>query len=135
LREIIRFFSMGRKDLALNAQPVWGALDGRIAVAKLITITIETNSVMVLRARSAGRLWCTLCRSEGELLKFDPRSKDLGAAFAALQAFIASGDVHQHQAPDGSMLICLNSLMAFIDDRTQSRAQGLRAIDTTVEEI
>jgi hypothetical protein len=110
-------------------------LDGRIAVAKLITITIETNSVMVLRARSAGRLWCTLCRSEGELLKFAPRSKDSGAAFAALKAFIESGDVHQQQAPDGSVLICLNSLMAFIDDRTQSRGEGLRAIDTTVEEI
>jgi hypothetical protein len=110
-------------------------LAGRIAMAKLITITIETNSVMVLRARSAGRLWCPRCSTEGEVLRFGSRSQHFGGAFAALQALIDAGNVHQQQAPDGSTLICLNSLMAFIHDRTQSRGHALRAIDTTVEEI
>jgi hypothetical protein len=134
MREVIRFFSMHRKDFSLSFTAVCRALGGRIVVAKLITITIETNSVIVLRARSAGRLWCPRCSTEGEVLRFGSRGKDIGA-LAPLQALIESGNVHQQQAPDGSTLICLNSLMAFIHDRTQSRGQGLRAIDTTMEEI
>jgi hypothetical protein len=52
-----------------------------------------------------------------------------------VQYLTESGDVHHQQATDGSALICLNSLLAFLRNRTQSRGHSLRAINTTVEEI
>ena len=103
-------------------------------MAKQVTITIE-NSVVVLRTRTAGRGWCQRCRTEGEVLKFGPHKETENAGWALLQQLIAPSDVHHKRAPDGSVLICLDSLLAFIHDRLQYRGHSLRAINTKVEEI
>ena len=103
-------------------------------MAKQVTITMETNSVVVLRAHTSGPVWCRSCGTEGEAL-LGPRSLAGNAGWAVLQQLIAQDDVHHEQAPDGSLLICLNSLLAFVHDRVQSRGRSLRAIKTKVEDI
>lgn len=104
-------------------------------MAKLMTITIETNSLLVLQARSSGRMWCPRCGYDSELLKVMPRCSQSSAGWAALGQWIESGEVHYQQAADGSTLICLNSLLKFIHDRLKSRGHSLRAVNTKMEEI
>lgn len=104
-------------------------------MAKQVTITIETNSLVVLRARSSGPTWCPGCGAKSELLKLAKRDPQGAGTWEALQLLITDCNVHRQQAPDGSALICLNSLLTFIHDRIQSRGHGLRAINTKVEEI
>ena len=109
---------------------------GRVkSMAKQVTITIETNSLVVLNARSSGRMWCPRCGTEGEVLRLNPRNSESEAGWEILQRLAARSDVHYQQAPDGSALICLNSLVSFVHDRLQSRGHELRAINTKVEEI
>jgi alkylation response protein AidB-like acyl-CoA dehydrogenase len=103
-------------------------------MAKQVTITIETNSVVVLRARASGRVWCNRCGTEGKVLTLGLRTQAENRGWAVLRELIARTDVHHEQAPDGSALICLDSLMRFIHDRLQSRG-NLRANITKVEEI
>ena len=104
-------------------------------MAKQVTITIETSSLLVIHARSSGRMWCPSCGTQGELIKLAPRNQERDAGWEALQQLIAPRDVHRQQAPDGSTLICLKSLVAFVNGRLQSRGHGLRAINAKVEEI
>jgi hypothetical protein len=104
-------------------------------MAKQVTIAIETSSLIVLNARSSGRMWCPRCGAEGEVLKLGPRKSQSDAGWETLEQLIARRNVHRQQAADGSALICLNSLLAFIDDRLKTRGQGSRAINTKVEEI
>ena len=99
-------------------------------MAKQMTITIETNSLVVLRARSTGKAWCARCSAEGELFRLRR-----GSTPAGVEQLFRSGDVHLDQAPDGSTLICLNSLMALLKNQLKSRGHNVRAINTTVEEI
>lgn len=104
-------------------------------MAKQVTIKIETNSLVVVNARGSGLMWCPRCGTESELMKLGPHKAHGDAGWEALQQLIASGDVHRQQAPDGSALICLNSLLAFLHGRFQSRGHSLRAINAKVEEI
>lgn len=104
-------------------------------MAKQVTITIETNSVVVLHARTSGRAWCQRCGTEGEVLKLGARNQAVNPGWAVLRRLIDRGDVHHEQSSDGSALICLNSLMALIHDRLQCREHSLRSINTKVEEI
>ena len=157
VREVIRNFLPNRKDFsdacpagcdALAVRKRWkrdslhhsfiaGARNSWVieTMAKQVTITIETNSLVVLHARGSGRTWCPGCGTAGEVLRLSPRNSQSEAGWETLQRLVTRSDVHYQQAPDGSALICLNSLLAFIDDRLQPRGHGLRAINTKVEEI
>src|SRR5215831_12211319 len=104
-------------------------------MAKQVTITIETNSLVVMNARDLGRMWCPRCGTDREVLRLGPYLPGDDGVSETLRQLIASGDVHLQEAPDGSALICLNSLLGFIHGRLQSRGHGLRVIKARVEEI
>jgi hypothetical protein len=69
-----------------------------------ITITVETTSLLIVRARNSRRLWCATCGTEVETLELPTR--DISALRQLPQ------DVHRTDAPDGVTLICLQSLLA-----------------------
>lgn len=130
------FYLVERTYQSVRGQPAahWHGLVGE-TMAKQVTITIETNSVAVLRARTSGRVWCRSCGTEGEALMLGPSNRADNAGRAVLQQLIAQNDVHHEQAPDGSPLICLNSLLAFVHDCVQFRGRSLRAIKAKLEDI
>jgi hypothetical protein len=103
-------------------------------MAKQITITIESNSVFVLRGRSSGRGWCRRCGTEGEQFKVAALGRGSSAG-AALQHLIDSDAVRYEYTSDGSALICLNSLLVFMKNQLQSRGHRSGPIETRVEEI
>ena len=71
---------------------------------KQTTITIETTSLLILRAGNSRTAWCPACGAEVEMLELStPEISPLDQL---------PQDVHRSEAPDGAALICLNSLLA-----------------------
>lgn len=85
-----------------------------ISMAKRITITIETTSVVVLRSTCTSRSWCPLCASEFETVALTGAETLTQTHFPALQKWLESGTVHHFNTPEGVPLICPTSLQACV---------------------
>jgi hypothetical protein len=85
---------------------------GEKLMAKQTTITIETDSLLILRGRNSRRTWCPLCAAEGEMIALENRGVISNLEKPALEEWLNARGLHRSQAGDGSTLICLNSLRA-----------------------
>lgn len=81
---------------------------------KQITITIETNSVLVLQGRSTRLAWCPLCAAETETIALENAGMISELKSPALDEWLNSGALHRLQLAGGSELICLTSLLACV---------------------
>ena len=86
-------------------------------MAKQTTITIETDSLLILRGRNTTRAWCPRCAAEGEMIALENTDVISNLAKAALEEWLNSEELHRVQATDGSALICLNSLLARVQNK------------------
>jgi hypothetical protein len=82
------------------------------SVAKRTRITIETDSLLILRSRSSRRAWCPRCVTEADMIALDEAGVISNLQRQALEEWLNSEELHRTRAPDGSTLICLNSLLA-----------------------
>jgi len=80
-------------------------------VAKATRITIETDSLLVLRGRSSVRSWCSKCGSQVEMIPLDGVGLISNLPPPEVEAWIQSADLHHSRAADGAPLICLNSMI------------------------
>jgi hypothetical protein len=80
-------------------------------MAKQMRITIETDSLLVLRGRSSLRAWCPQCGAEGEMIPLDGVGVVSNLPSREVEKWIQSEDLHRSQGSDGAALICLNSLL------------------------
>lgn len=80
-------------------------------MAKQTKITIETDSLLVLRGKSSLRGWCPQCSAESEMIPIDGIGVISNLAPADVESWLESDAIHQSQAADGAQLICLNSLL------------------------
>jgi hypothetical protein len=87
-------------------------------MAKQTKITIETNSLLIVRGRSSLRAWCSRCAAEVEMIVLDDAGVISNLEPAELEQWLNSGELHQVQATDGSALTCLNSLLARVHNTT-----------------
>jgi len=83
-------------------------------------ITIETDSVLLLRGRSSTRALCPQCGAESEMIALEKLQVISNLDRPALEDWINSGELHRLQGDDGSALICLNSLLARVCNTTTS---------------
>ena len=81
-------------------------------MAKQTKITIETDSLLILRGRTTSRAWCPLCAAEGEMIALENLGIISNLDRPALEEWLNSGKLHRAHAADGSELICLDSLLA-----------------------
>jgi hypothetical protein len=81
-------------------------------MAKQTTITIETDSLLILRGRNSRHGWCPRCEREVELIAIEDTGVMTNLQRPALDEWINSDEIHRFRAPDGSALTCLNSLLA-----------------------
>ena len=79
-------------------------------MAKQTKITIETESLLVLRGRIEMRAWCPQCATEGEMIPIEGVGVISNLGPSEVEAWLESEVIHRSQAADGSQLICLNSL-------------------------
>ena len=82
---------------------------------KETTITIETKSLLVLCSRISRGAKCPVCGSEGEMISLEAGSPAV-ADIPVLGQWLKSGEVHQSEAVDGSALICLSSLLVYVQN-------------------
>lgn len=80
-------------------------------VTKRTTITVATESFLVLRTSGAQRVWCSRCGAEVEGIA--PGTHLASAILRDVGQLLESGQLHQFEAADGSARLCLNSLLAF----------------------
>ncbi len=81
-------------------------------MTKRTTITIETESLLVLCSRSRLRQWCPPCAADREMLAFEPARLGSAQMHSAVVEWLSSEHLHRSCSPDGSILICLHSLLA-----------------------
>ena len=89
-------------------------------MAKQTRITIETDSLLMVRGRSSRRAWCPLCAAEGEMIALGNVGVISNLEQPALEEWLNSGELHRSQAADGSELICLSSLLARVQNTKTS---------------
>jgi hypothetical protein len=80
-------------------------------MAKFTKITIETDSLLVLRGQAPLRAWCPQCRSEVEMIPLNDMGVVSNLPPAEVQEWLESSDLHQTTAAEGVPLICLNSML------------------------
>ena len=80
-------------------------------MAKHTNITIETDSLLVLRGRKALKAWCPQCAAESEMIPFHGIGVVSNLSSAEVEAWLESETIHRSHAADGASLICLNSLI------------------------
>jgi hypothetical protein len=80
-------------------------------MAKQTKIRIETDSLLILRGRNPLLAWCPQCGAEGEMIPFDDMGVISNFPPTDVEAWIESEDLHYSRAPDGTTLICMNSLL------------------------
>ena len=85
-------------------------------MAKQTKITIETDSLLILRGRSSTRAWCLQCHADAEMIALENVGVVSNLNRTALEAWLNSGELHRSQAADGSVLVCLNSLLARVQN-------------------
>jgi len=80
-------------------------------MAKRTTITMETDSLLVLRGRIPLRALCPECGAEVEMIPLN----DLGVVSnlppREVQGWLESEEMHHTTAPDGVHMICLQSML------------------------
>jgi hypothetical protein len=81
-------------------------------MAKRTTITIETNTLLIVRARTVRRAWCPECGAVAEMVNSAMTAVPPDASQHAVEKWLNSMNLHMAQAADGGTLICLNSLLA-----------------------
>jgi len=84
-------------------------------MGKRTTITIETHSLLLLHSRSTVRSWCSKCAAEEQMIALDNTGE------RALEQWLNSGELHRSQTDDGLWLICLNSLLACVQNTKKEK--------------
>jgi hypothetical protein len=89
-------------------------------MAKQTRITIETDSLLIVRAGNTSRGWCPQCGAEGEMVALANAGIVSNLERSAIEEWLNSGDLHRLAAPDGSPLICLKSFLARVQNAETS---------------
>lgn len=79
-------------------------------------ITIETDSLLIVRGRTSSRSWCAQCGEEVEMIALE-RTQPLSNLPHELEQGFSSPDLHRTRNPDGAELVCLTSLLVQLAGR------------------
>ena len=104
-------------------------------MTKQTRITIETDSLLILRGRGSRRAWCSRCAAEVEMIALEDTGVISNLERPELEEWLNSGELHRLQAADGSSLTCLNSLLARVQKTTTIQPGDSAATKQTKETI
>ena len=84
---------------------------GHTMTAKTMRITVEKETIMLVRHARAEQAWCPICGKHVDVVTL---AKEALAEFLAskdVQQWIAAGRLHVSREPDGPSHFCLASLL------------------------
>jgi hypothetical protein len=88
-------------------------------MSKQTKITIQTESLLIMRGRTSRRTWCSQCAAEAEVIALEEVGVISNLDPSAFEQWVNSPELHRSETPTGSTLICLNSLLASVQ-KTQN---------------
>ncbi len=100
--------------------PFFASPEMRDLLAKQTRITIDTDSLLILRGRSSQRAWCAACAAEVESIAMEHTAVISNLDQSAIEDWLNSEELHRLESVDGSALICLNSLLARVQKNQTS---------------
>lgn len=80
-------------------------------MVKITKITVETESLTIIRRAKAFVAWCPDCRAEVEVLTLEPDGSAGGISSSQLRGWLATDRLHFWQPPAGQVQVCLTSLL------------------------
>ena len=80
-------------------------------MAKRTTITVEADSLLVLRGRGSLRARCPQCGVGSDMIPLNEVGVISNLPQSEVQSWLESEDLHHAVAVDGSPMICVNSLI------------------------
>ena len=105
----------------------------RPLVTKTTRITVETETLVIVRHAKATHGWCPECRAEVNFIALDDDTLEDRSATAHVRECLAAGKVHSWQPAAGQAQICLTSLFACFGSAEAQRI--CRCIETQLDEI
>ena len=93
---------------------------------KATRITIETERVLTLRCGSLRRLWCEQCGSETEIVTPEALGDLAPEGPEKIRQWLDKGELHWSQSPQGSVRICMRSLMRLLAAEAADGSSGER---------
>lgn len=83
-----------------------------MAKRRTTRVFIETHECWVVRRpEQVRRAWCAGCRAEAEHLAAEQAARAAGLSLRALCRMVEAGQLHSNETTDGSLLVCVNSLL------------------------
>jgi len=83
----------------------------RAVVLRTTRITVETESLMVVRKAKAVVAWCPDCHAEVDVITLTQDSFSEPTTAAEVQRWLATGKLHLSQSAEGAIQICVTSLL------------------------
>jgi hypothetical protein len=80
-------------------------------MAKHTKITIETDSLLLVRGRKASPVWCPQCAAASEMIPLDGIGVISNLPPSEVEIWLESEAIHHSKAADGARLICLSSML------------------------
>jgi hypothetical protein len=74
-------------------------------------ITVETDIFIVVRRAKATVAWCPECALEVNVITLRRESLTDPATSAELERWMSTGKLHLWHLPDGTVHVCVNSLL------------------------
>ncbi len=86
----------------------------RAVAVKTTRITVETETLIIVRRAKATFAWCPDCRAEVDVITLDQDSLIESATAAQIHEWHSTGKLHLWQPAHGLARICVTSLLQCI---------------------
>ena len=83
----------------------------RAVAVKTTRISVETETLIIVRRAKATKAWCPDCRAEVDVITFDHDSFIDSATAAQIHEWQNTGRLHLWQPAPGQARICVTSLL------------------------
>lgn len=83
----------------------------RVMVVRTARVTVETDTVVVVRNARTAPAWCPDCQTEVDVITLDDVTLAEKGAAAQMHEWRNTGKLHSWQLTDGRAQICLPSLL------------------------
>jgi hypothetical protein len=80
-------------------------------VLRTTRITVETESLMVVRRAKAVVAWCPDCHAEVDVITLSQDSFSEPTTAAHVQRWLGTGSLHLWQSAEGAVQMCVRSLL------------------------
>ena len=88
-----------------------------MAMARETRLTIETESLLILRGRSPLWAWCREWGGRVEMIPLDGVGVISNLTSSEVELWMQSEDLHHTTTSDGASLICLNSMLKRVQNQ------------------